>query len=163
MTADVVPAGNARERSHEWPPSSGPGGLSEFLVHLGPALVALWSQLGAPSLDDPTTELLGAQAAHFDGTVAELAQRRDEAQIRLLRALGGLRPMRRRARERALHGGGWSTYGHASRVPGTAVHDFAQGNHAHRLLEFAVREGLDSGPGRRGVPAASRPSGGRRW
>ncbi len=67
----------------------GPGGLSEFLVHLGPALVALWSQLGAPSLDDPTTELLAAQAAHFDGTVAELAQRRDEAQIRLLRALGG--------------------------------------------------------------------------
>ncbi len=28
MTADVVPADNARERSHEWPPSSWNSGLS---------------------------------------------------------------------------------------------------------------------------------------
>jgi ketoreductase RED1 len=68
----------------------GPGGLADFLVHLGPAMAALWAQLGTPSLDRATVELLGAQAQRFDGTVAELARRRDEAQIRLIRALGEL-------------------------------------------------------------------------
>jgi ketoreductase RED1 len=66
----------------------GPGGLADFLVHLGPAMAALWSRLGAPSLDGPTTDLLTAQSKQFEGTVADLTRRRDEAQIRLLRALG---------------------------------------------------------------------------
>jgi ketoreductase RED1 len=65
----------------------GQGGLPDFLAHLGPALQALWSQLGTPALDAPTADLLSKQAQDFDGSVAELAQRRDEAEIRLMRAL----------------------------------------------------------------------------
>jgi ketoreductase RED1 len=66
----------------------GPGGLADFIVHLGPAMEALWAALGQASFDADTTNILTAQAEHFDGTVAELATRRDEAQIRLMRALG---------------------------------------------------------------------------
>jgi ketoreductase RED1 len=66
----------------------GPGGLPDFLLHLGPALQALWSQLGTPAFDGPTTKLLSRQAQDFGGSVAELAHRRDEAEIRLMRALG---------------------------------------------------------------------------
>ena len=65
----------------------GQGGLPDFLLHLGPALQALWSQLGTPALDPPTTDLLSRQAHDFDGSVVELARRRDEAEIRLMRAL----------------------------------------------------------------------------
>jgi ketoreductase RED1 len=65
----------------------GPGGLRDFLVHLGPALEVLWAQLGTPALDGQTNELLSGQARNFDGSVAELARRRDEAQVRLMRAL----------------------------------------------------------------------------
>jgi ketoreductase RED1 len=65
----------------------GPGGLPDFLAHLGPALEALWAQLGTPALDGQTNELLSRQAQNFDGSVAELAGHRDEAQIRLMRAL----------------------------------------------------------------------------
>jgi hypothetical protein len=36
------------------------------------------------------TRLLTTQAEHFGGTVAELATRRDQAQIRLMQALGEL-------------------------------------------------------------------------
>ena len=50
-------------------------------------LQALWSQLGSPALDAPTTELLSKQAQDFDGSVAELARRRDDAEMRLMRAL----------------------------------------------------------------------------
>jgi ketoreductase RED1 len=67
----------------------GPGGLPDFLVHLGPAMQALWSQLGAPALDEPTVELLGREASDFGGSVAELASERDSGQIRLIRALDG--------------------------------------------------------------------------
>ena len=55
--------------------------------HLGPAMTALWSQLGAPTLDTQTVDLLTKQAKHFDGTVNELAARRDDRQIKLMRAL----------------------------------------------------------------------------
>ena len=65
----------------------GPGGLADFLVHLGPGLKALWPQLGNPSLDAQTVGLLTKQAGDFGGTVAELAPERDEAEIRLMRAL----------------------------------------------------------------------------
>ena len=65
----------------------GPGGLPDFLTHLGPALQALWLQLGTPTLDAPTTGLLSKQAQNFDGSIAELAQHRDDAEIRLMRAL----------------------------------------------------------------------------
>jgi carnitine 3-dehydrogenase len=65
----------------------GPGGLADFLVHLGPALEALWKTLGQASFDADTVRLLTTQAEDFGGTVAELARRRDEAQIRLMKAL----------------------------------------------------------------------------
>ena len=64
-------------------------GLREIAPTLGPAMTAPWSQLGTPSLDDHTTQLLDEQAANVDGTGAELARRCDEAQIRLSRAFGG--------------------------------------------------------------------------
>jgi ketoreductase RED1 len=65
----------------------GAGGLSDFLVHLGPAMEALCPQLGAPSLDATTVELLTKGAADFGGTVADLAAKRDGAVIRVIRAL----------------------------------------------------------------------------
>jgi ketoreductase RED1 len=41
-------------------------------------------------MDADTTRLLTTQAEHFGGTVAELAARRDQAQIRLMQPLGEL-------------------------------------------------------------------------
>jgi hypothetical protein len=55
--------------------------------HLGPGLVALWPQLGNPSLDPQTVDLLTKPAGDFGGTVAELAEKGDDAEIRLMRAL----------------------------------------------------------------------------
>ncbi|MFI5728916.1 3-hydroxyacyl-CoA dehydrogenase NAD-binding domain-containing protein [Kribbella sp. NPDC051587] len=66
----------------------GPGGLPHFLEHLGPGLQKRWGQLGAPNLDEPTNALLSKQADDFGGTVAELAKKRDTAQIALMKALG---------------------------------------------------------------------------
>ncbi len=51
---------------------------------------ALRAILGQARLDADTTRLLTSQAEHFGGTVAELATRRDRAQIRLRQALGEL-------------------------------------------------------------------------
>ncbi|WP_224276997.1 3-hydroxyacyl-CoA dehydrogenase NAD-binding domain-containing protein [Streptomyces sp. LS1784] len=65
----------------------GPGGLPDFLQHLGPALEDLWRDLGTPALDEATVELLSGQA-DFGATVEELEGARDEAQIRVMRALG---------------------------------------------------------------------------
>ncbi|MFJ1700796.1 3-hydroxyacyl-CoA dehydrogenase NAD-binding domain-containing protein [Streptomyces sp. NPDC088252] len=65
----------------------GPGGLPYFLQHLGPALEDLWRDLGTPTLDAATVELLSGQA-DFGATVEELESARDEAQIRVMRALG---------------------------------------------------------------------------
>ncbi|MFB6713161.1 MULTISPECIES: 3-hydroxyacyl-CoA dehydrogenase family protein [unclassified Streptomyces] len=65
----------------------GPGGLPHFLQHLGPALEDLWRDLGTPTLDEATVELLSGQA-DFGATVEELESARDEAQIRVMRALG---------------------------------------------------------------------------
>ncbi|MFJ2190568.1 3-hydroxyacyl-CoA dehydrogenase NAD-binding domain-containing protein [Kitasatospora sp. NPDC087861] len=68
----------------------GPGGLPQFLQHLGPTLEGLWQQLGSPSLDAPTVELLvrQAQEAFGDRSVDALAAERDRAQIAVLKALG---------------------------------------------------------------------------
>jgi ketoreductase RED1 len=79
----------------------GPGGLSDFLVHLGPALAALWPHLGNPTLDAALIEQLTEQAGHFDGSVADLAIRRDDAQIRLMRTLDELPAVVPSAREPA--------------------------------------------------------------
>ena len=67
--------------------AGGPGGLPDFFAHLGPTVQALWSQLGTPTLDTETTDLLSKQAEDFDGSVAALARRRDNVVIRLMRAL----------------------------------------------------------------------------
>jgi ketoreductase RED1 len=75
----------------------GPGGLPAFLRHLGASLEEVtWPSLGTPSLDEPTLALLTEQAQHFGGTVEELAARRDEAIVRLMRALDEI-PSRARA------------------------------------------------------------------
>jgi hypothetical protein len=50
-------------------------------------MAAIWTLLGSPTLDGSTVEKLADQAEHFDGSVAQLALRRDDAQIRLMRAL----------------------------------------------------------------------------
>ena len=65
----------------------GPGGLPDFLQHLGKQLEASWSGLGSPSFDEPTVALLTEQAANFGGTVEELAAERDTREIALMRAL----------------------------------------------------------------------------
>lgn len=68
----------------------GAGGLPHFIQHLGPGLEGLWQQLGSPSFDAPTVELLirQAQAAFGDRSVDALAAERDSAQIAVLKALG---------------------------------------------------------------------------
>lgn len=66
----------------------GPGGLPHFLEHLGPGLRKRWGQLGTPDLDEATVKLLSEQAAGFGGTVEELAEARDTAQIAVMKALG---------------------------------------------------------------------------
>jgi hypothetical protein len=48
-------------------------------------LEALWPRLGNPSLDPQTVDLLTKQAGDFGGTVAELAEQRDDVEIRLMR------------------------------------------------------------------------------
>jgi ketoreductase RED1 len=66
----------------------GPGGLPAFLEHLGKSLEEVsWPSLGAPSLDEATVAVLNEQAQHFGATVDQLAANRDEAIVRLLRAL----------------------------------------------------------------------------
>jgi ketoreductase RED1 len=67
----------------------GPGGLPAFLEHFGNYFEEVgWPSLGAPSLDEPTVALLNEQARHFGATVEQLAARRDQAIVRLMRALG---------------------------------------------------------------------------
>jgi ketoreductase RED1 len=61
---------------------------------------ALWPSLGAPSFDEPTVALLSEQAQHFGGTVQQLAVRRDQAIIQLMRAFGQVPSPGITARER---------------------------------------------------------------
>jgi ketoreductase RED1 len=65
----------------------GPGGLPAFLEHFRRTLDETWLSLGAPSLDERTVTLLSEQTQHFGGTVEQLAARRDEAIVQLIRTL----------------------------------------------------------------------------
>lgn len=65
----------------------GPGGLPHFLEHLGPSLQSLWDDLGTPTFDEPTVRLLSQQAVS-DMPIDTLATQRDQAQIKVMRALG---------------------------------------------------------------------------
>ncbi|MFF3565603.1 3-hydroxyacyl-CoA dehydrogenase NAD-binding domain-containing protein [Streptomyces sp. NPDC002574] len=65
----------------------GPGGLPAFLQHFGPGLEAAWRGLGTPALDERTVGLLSAQA-DFGASIVELETARDQAQIKVMRALG---------------------------------------------------------------------------
>ena len=65
----------------------GPGGLPAFLKHFRRTMEETWPALGAPSLDERTVALLSEQAQHFGGTVEQLAGRRDQTIVQLLRTL----------------------------------------------------------------------------
>lgn len=65
----------------------GPGGLPAFLEHFRTTTEETWHALGAPFLDEPTLALLSEQAQHFGGTVEQLAARRDQAIVQLIRTL----------------------------------------------------------------------------
>ena len=66
----------------------GPGGLPALLEHFRRTFEEqIWPSLGTPSLDEPTIALLNEQAQHFGATVEQLAARRDEAIIQLIRTL----------------------------------------------------------------------------
>jgi ketoreductase RED1 len=66
----------------------GPGGLAAFLEHFGQSFDEVgWPSLGTPSLDEATVAVLNEQAQHFGATVDQLAATRDQAIVRLLRAL----------------------------------------------------------------------------
>ena len=70
----------------------GSGGLPAFLEHFRKTMEEIWPALGAPSLDEPTVALLSEQAQHFGATVEQLAARRDQAIVRLMRALREIPP-----------------------------------------------------------------------
>lgn len=67
----------------------GPGGLPQFLEHLGPGMQARWASLGHPTFDAPTVALLteAVQEAYGHRTYAELERDRDARQLAVLRAL----------------------------------------------------------------------------
>ena len=67
---------------------AGSGGLPAFLDHFRRTFEEeIWPSLGAPSLDERTVALLCEQAQHFGGTVEQLAARRDQAIVQLIRTL----------------------------------------------------------------------------
>jgi ketoreductase RED1 len=66
----------------------GPRGLPAFLEQFAKSFEEVtWPSLGTPSLDGPTVAMLSEQAQHFGATVDQLAARRDEAILSLMRAL----------------------------------------------------------------------------
>jgi ketoreductase RED1 len=65
----------------------GPGGLGDFVRHLGGPLEAMWKALGTATFDDQTVATLTAQAANFGAPIEQLEARRDDAELRVLRAL----------------------------------------------------------------------------
>ena len=69
----------------------GPGGMADYLAHLGPSQERRWASLGTPSLDDATCRLLveGVAAEAAGRSVAELEAERDRALVALLRAKQG--------------------------------------------------------------------------
>lgn len=69
--------------------AGGEGGMKHFVDHLGPAFSDWWAELGTPTLDAPTRDLLAAGMTEAVGsqTVAQLAASRDRALIALLKAI----------------------------------------------------------------------------
>lgn len=68
----------------------GSGGLSHFLTHLGPGMEGMWERaLGHPKLDQATVQTLldEVEAAYGSQSIDELARRRDEAQVAIMRTL----------------------------------------------------------------------------
>jgi carnitine 3-dehydrogenase len=67
----------------------GPGGMADYLAHLGPSQERRWASLGTPTLDEPTCRLLvdGVAAEARGRSVADLEDERDAALVALLRAL----------------------------------------------------------------------------
>jgi ketoreductase RED1 len=67
----------------------GPGGLAQFLQHLGPGLEGLWKVLGGAELDDQTVNLLATQASRAFGTrpIEELESERDRRTLAILNAV----------------------------------------------------------------------------
>ncbi len=69
----------------------GPGGLAQFLQHLGPGLEELWKVLGTAQLDDQTVNLLATQAARAFGTrpMDEWETERDRRTLGILNVVSG--------------------------------------------------------------------------
>jgi ketoreductase RED1 len=74
----------------------GPGGLTHFLEHLGPSMVAAWKYLGKPNLDDATKALLTGQlnASYGKTPYTALSEVRDEKEVAVM---NGLAPVRNNA------------------------------------------------------------------
>ena len=67
----------------------GSGGLEHFVEHLGPGMQLMWEKaLGHPAFDDETTATLldELERAYGDSTIDQLARRRDEQQVAIMRA-----------------------------------------------------------------------------
>lgn len=69
----------------------GPGGLADYLAHLGPSQERRWASLGTPTLDAETCQKLvtGIEAETAGRSVMELEAERDRALVALLRARSG--------------------------------------------------------------------------
>jgi ketoreductase RED1 len=69
----------------------GPGGLAQFLQHLGPGLEGLWKVLGDAQLDDQTVNVLATQASRAFGArpIEELESERDRRTLAILNAVVG--------------------------------------------------------------------------
>jgi 3-hydroxyacyl-CoA dehydrogenase len=69
----------------------GPGGMADYLTHLGASQERRWATLGAPSLDAASREVLikGVAAEAGGRSVADLEAERDRALLALLRARRG--------------------------------------------------------------------------
>jgi carnitine 3-dehydrogenase len=67
----------------------GPGGMADYLAHLGPSQERRWASLGTPRLDAATCRLLvdGVEAEARGRSVADLEAERDAALVALLQAL----------------------------------------------------------------------------
>jgi carnitine 3-dehydrogenase len=75
--------------------AGGPAGMAHMLDHFGPALLEPWTRLDAPELTPALRDKVVAGAEGLaDGTdVAELARRRDDFLVDLLRVLERHRPL----------------------------------------------------------------------
>ncbi|KOV60481.1 hydroxylacyl-CoA dehydrogenase [Streptomyces sp. MMG1121] len=68
----------------------GEGGLAHFISHLGIGMERRWAAMEQEKVafDEPTRQLLTAQAKDFGATIDELAAERDRKQIAIMHALG---------------------------------------------------------------------------